>query len=364
MSEARILFRHIAIRNVRNLHHVELEPAERVNVISGRNGQGKTSLLEALYFLATTRSFRTERPQELVTEGAELASVRARIVEGREERTQRAILGPRTRKFFVDDRAAPRLSSYATTTPVVAFHPGDLELVSGAEVARRRLLDRVALYVEPLSGYHRRCYQKAQRERQRSLEMRGAASQDLEAYERIMAEHGALLTRYRAEAARQLTTALGDAFSEIATPELSVGVAYRPGGSADREHFEQELYRHRTSDLRAGSARFGPQRDALELSIDGKSARHRASQGQQRILTLALKVAELSCVKSARQVHPVLLLDDVSSELDADRTEAVYRLLGRSESQIFVTTTRPELFATPSTEGRKDFTVEAGDLDP
>ena len=100
-------------------------------------------------------------------------------------------------------------------------------------------------------------------------------------------------------------------------------------------------------DLRRGSASFGPQRDDLELSVEGRSARRHASQGQQRMLSLALKVAELDCVRQARGAHPILLLDDVSSELDAQRFEAVFTMLRDVPSQVFVTTPRPELFVMP-----------------
>jgi DNA replication and repair protein RecF len=115
-------------------------------------------------------------------------------------------------------------------------------------------------------------------------------------------------------------------------------------------------------DTRQRAASFGPQRDELQLVVDGRSARHHASQGQQRILTLALKVAELECVRDARRAHPVLLLDDVSSELDPARTGAVYDFLRETQSQVFVTTTRPELFPTPGVSGleRADWRLVSG----
>ena len=108
----------------------------------------------------------------------------------------------------------------------------------------------------------------------------------------------------------------------------------------------------------------GLSRDEIELVVDGRSARHHASQGQQRILTLSLKVAELSCVRDARRAHPVLLLDDVSSELDPARTGAVYAFLRENSSQVFVTTTRPELFPTPGASSleRADWQLVSGVL--
>jgi DNA replication and repair protein RecF len=117
-------------------------------------------------------------------------------------------------------------------------------------------------------------------------------------------------------------------------------------------------------DRRRRAATFGPHKDELELVLDGRAARKHASQGQHRILTLSLKLAELSTIREARQAHPLLLLDDVSSELDPTRIGLVYDFLRESQSQVFVTTTRPDLFVTPGLgpDERHDYRLEAGCL--
>lgn len=352
------------MRTFRNIASLDLEPAPRLNVIAGDNGQGKTSLLEALYFVATSRSFRADRLRELVQEGAEHGFVRAWIEESGLRREQRATAGPGSRSLLIDGKRPPRLSAYATRTPVVVFHPGDLELASGSASVRRTLLDRVALFVDPTSGDDRLRYTRALRERQRTLEERGTTAPELDAFEHLMAEHGARFSRARAAAARAIAAALSPAFARMAAPDLRLGVDYVPGGSEDPVLFQTELAKRRAQDLRRRKASFGPQRDELELGIDGRSARHHASQGQQRILALALKIAELDCVRQARRAHPVLLLDDVSSELDPTRTGAVYEFLRDTQSQVFVTTTRPELFTTPDVVAgeRADWTISGGQI--
>jgi DNA replication and repair protein RecF len=158
--------------------------------------------------------------------------------------------------------------------------------------------------------------------------------------------------------------ALAPAFARMAAGDLVLNVEYVPGGSADSSEAETRLVENRRSDLRRKSARFGPHRDDVAFQLDGRTARRHASQGQQRILTLALKSAELECVRQARGAHPVLLLDDVSSELDPTRIGAVYSFLRDTPSQVFVTTTRPELFVTPGigAEDRADWRLESGDL--
>ena len=181
-----------------------------------------------------------------------------------------------------------------------------------------------------------------------------------------MAVHGAELGRAREEAAARLVAALRPLFARMAAPGLQFDARFVAGGSLDAGELESELTRRREQDLRRRSATYGPHRDDLDVRLDGRSVRRHASQGQQRILTLALKGAELECVRQARGAEPVLLLDDVSSELDPTRTGAVYEFLHETPSQVFVTTTRPELFVThglPAGE-RADFRLVGGVLSP
>jgi len=357
-------FQHVSVRSFRNLTKVEIEPADRLNVVAGDNGQGKTSLLEALYVTATTRSFRSDRVKDVVRDGDEFATTIARIVEAGQIYEQRSVIGKNARSFLLDGRKADRLAVFATRTPVVVFHPGDISLVSGSAALRRTLLDRVALHADHDSGDDRSRYTRALRERQRVLDERGARAADLDVFEQLMSDHGTRFARARRAAADRLIAALEPAFSKTAGRDLELVATYRPGGCEDADEFRRELRDARERDARRHCATFGPQRDELYLELNGRSSRNHASQGQQRILTLAVKLAELTCVREARGAHPVLLLDDVSSELDPKRTGAVYDFLRSTESQVFVTTTRPELFSTPgiTPEERADWRLDSGIL--
>jgi DNA replication and repair protein RecF len=152
----------------------------------------------------------------------------------------------------------------------------------------------------------------------------------------------------------------------MAAPELQSSFRYLAGGSQEVSVFAQQLAERRNKDLARGAITYGPSRDDLELLIDGRSAKSFASQGQQRLLTLALKIAELKCVRDVTEMEPMLLLDDVSSELDSERTAAVFRFLSHCRSQIFVTTTRPDLFEKVQSESgvRADFRLHQGSLVP
>lgn len=362
----RLLVTRLRVRDFRNIAELSIEPAPRFNVIAGDNGQGKTSLLEAIYGAATSRSFRTERLKELQGEGTSFARVDLDVLEGAQRRIQRLTVSGQGRAVFVDEQRPATLSAYATLTPVVVFHPGDLELTMGGAKARRDLVDRVALFTDPGVADDRRRYRQALKDRQQILETRGERAPELDAYETLVARHGARLSSARARAVELLASDAEPAFRRLAALELSLGMCYAPGGSSDEAAARAELAARRANDRRRRLATFGPHKDDLELSLEGRSARRHASQGQHRILSLTLKVAELAAIRRARGAHPILLLDDVSSELDPTRIGAVYGFLSDSESQVFVTTTRPELFHTPGAgpETRRDYRLQAGALMP
>ncbi len=354
----------LELRDFRNVHRLSLTPAPRFNVIAGDNGQGKTSLLEALYCVATSRSFRTERLKELRKDGAEFARVDAQIDEGDQVRTQRVTVSDAGRAVFCDEQRAERLADYAVRTPMVVFHPGDLELTMGGATRRRDLLDRVGMFSDAAAADDRSRYRHALRERQKVLELRGERAPELDAYEQLVAKHGARLGQIRQRASQALAREAEPGFRRLTASSLELEMRYRPGGDLDEARFREELGARRGSDRRRHAATFGPHKDDLELFIDGRPARKHASQGQHRILTLTLKLAELAAIREARGSHPILLLDDVSSELDPTRIGAVFDFLSSSPSQVFVTTTRPELFQTPgaSASDRRDYVLLGGAL--
>jgi len=365
VASTALLIERLRLKDFRNIAELSFEPAPRFNVISGDNGQGKTSLLEAIYCLATTRSFRTDQVKELRRDGAAFARVDAELRDGDQHRSQRLTLSDEGRGVYVDEQRAARLSEYAIRTPVVVFHPGDLELTMGAAGARRDLLDRVGLFGDPALLDDRRRYRQALRERQKVLELRGERAPELVAYETLLALHGARLSQSRARAAEELARASQFGFRRLAAADLTLQIAYKAGGSCSEEEFRTELAARRATDRRRHAASYGPHKDDLALHVGGRPARKTASQGQHRILALSLKLGELHAIQRARGAHPLLLLDDVSSELDPARIGAVQAFLQDSRSQVFVTTTRSELFQTPgaSPADRRDYRLRAGQLE-
>jgi DNA replication and repair protein RecF len=368
-----LVLEHLAIRDVRNLARVEFDPAPRLNVICGNNGQGKTSILEGIYLLATSRSFRTAKLQEVVGHNADCASVRGTFgdhsgsAERLAARTQSVGLQTGRRELRIDDEPPASLAHYATRSPVVVFDPSQMAMSTGPAAGRRRLLDRVTLFADVSLGAHRSRYNRALKARQRLLQPGGAtpaSTDELNAFEALLATHGAAITVAREQACEQLASELCTAFERIAEPGLRLTASYKPGGSTDPSEARHELASRRRGDAQRRRAGFGPHLDDLDVRIDGHPARAVGSQGQHRAITLALKMAELGCIAAARGLLPVFLLDDVSSELDPDRSQALLDYLATVRCQIFVTTTRRDLVVAPALGGmdRLDLRVEAGSV--
>jgi DNA replication and repair protein RecF len=356
----------LSVRALRNLTSVDVALGPRLNVLFGDNGQGKTNLLEAVYILATSRSFRTSRLSELVGSG-QTASVRARVRDNGEVRDQSVGVQSGMRAVRIDGKRPATLAAYAVRTPVVVFHPGVIGLSAGSGTDRRRLLDRLALYLSPASLAEAESYTKASRARQRVLELRGEAAFDLAGWEELMVHHGLALSDAREGAGERLRPLAVAAFKRMGPPGVTFDACYQRSAPNDAEAFRALLARSRSQDRVRGSASVGPHRDDLALELGGRPVRGIASQGQHRAVILALELAEMEVITEAHHVRPILLLDDVSSELDRERTGALFRTLGEGDGQVIVTTTRPELVDTADFFGaadRRDFTVVAGRIAP
>jgi DNA replication and repair protein RecF len=355
-----------AARSFRNLASISIEPSPHFNVVSGDNGQGKTSLLEAIYVACTSRSFRAARMNEIVAHGEEIASVRARVNEAGDDREQSVGLRGGSRVVRIDGKRPATLADYAVRTPAIAFHPGLLALSMGGGSERRRLLDRIALYVSPGSLAEGAAYTRAMRERQRTLEVRGTTAADLSEWEALVARHGTAVSNARADAARLLAAATTAVFDSIGPVGVRLDVSYSRSAPSDEASFRSELALRRPADARRRAASIGPHRDDLKLDLGGHAMRGFASQGQHRAAVLSLELGEIEVVARSRGTRPILLLDDVSSELDLERTTALLTFVREQEGQVFLTTTRPDLIDSSLFAGaaeRRDFRVVAGHVD-
>jgi DNA replication and repair protein RecF len=343
-----VLLRRLTLSNFRNYSVLSLEPPAGLNVFVGSNAQGKSNLLEGIAMLGTGKSFRTKRDADTIRMACDVAMVRgnARTRAGDVELAcsiERAQRG--TRKAYTLNANAVRYATYLGRVRIVTFVPADLQLAGGMPSARRAFLNGALAQSEPSYYFELARYRKALV--QRNAMLRGAVALDadlLEIYDATLLESGTRIMLARDALVRRLAEIAAAAHARLAAQErldlrydpdvASESLAPQAVGAAfaARLRASAEVERARKTTV------VGPHRDDLRLLLGGEPLGTYGSQGQQRTAVLALKVAEYSVMRERSGEAPLLLLDDVLSELDEERADAFLHEIGEYE-QAFVTAT-------------------------
>lgn len=332
--------RRLWLTDFRNHGHDELELPPGLTAVTGPNGAGKTALLEAIGFLSTLSSFRGATGDLLVRSGANAAVVRGEVErDGRELLIECEISAGRTVAQLNRQRGARR-RDLLDALRVSVFTPDDLVLVKGGPGERRRFLDDAMVQLRPRDDALRLELERVLRQRNTLLKQAGGRLTEevgltLDVWDQKLAAVGEEIGARRAEIATALAPLVTEAYGRLAGVPVEVGVTHRPSwaGSAD---LATALAAARDEDLRRRVSTVGPHRDDIELVLGGLPARTQASQGEQRSLALALRLGVHRLVADRVGVPPVLLLDDVFSELDAGHSRALIELL--PEGQALLTT--------------------------
>lgn len=353
----------LSVRGFRNLAPLELTPGPRFNVIHGDNGAGKSSLLEAVHYLVSLTSFRHARTEDLVRLGEATARLDARISgEVLPRRFTVELDRQAARKVEIDGKRPRSIAHYHVAVKGVVFHPGELVLATGGAEGRRAYLDRILAQMDTVYATTRATYEKALRSRNRLLKAEVVDKRQVVAFDELLAASGDVLVRCRRELAADLAPRVERAFSEVVGEEVPLTVRYAPRVDGDARALREALARSYEKDRARGFTAEGPHADDLALAVRDVAARHHASQGQHRVMVLALKIAELDVLAARTGRVPILLLDDLSSELDRERNARFFRLLARMGGQVFLTTTHPELIRLE--EACQAFAVRAGVVTP
>ncbi|MCG8555153.1 MAG: DNA replication and repair protein RecF, partial [Proteobacteria bacterium] len=320
-----------------------IDPGPGFNLFCGDNGQGKSNLLEAVDYVACLRSFRGAGTADLIQRGRECATLAMSVQDNGPPRTQRVLLQrAHGRRLSVDGKRPRSRSAYFKGCQAVLFHPGDNQLVLGSPEGRRAFLDRILEQIDPTYASALTTYQRALRSRNRLLRQPPAARPAVQSYDPLLASAGAVLGASRALLVEALGAALEPSFRQISGDGLAISARYLPRVEPRVELLARALAEDFDKDTARGFTGRGPHADELELRLNDEPARHHASQGQQRTIVLALKLAELRYFETCTGRRPLLLLDDVSSELDPIRSQRFFGLLRELAGQVFVTTTRRE----------------------
>jgi DNA replication and repair protein RecF len=333
--------RHLHLKGLRCWQDLEWSPDAEVHLLVGANGAGKTSVLEAIHLAAQLRPPHGLRWRELIPQGTETGFLGARI-EGSAGFSDVRIGFDRAERRIKIDEQTPRSSgAFAALHPVVFFRPGDLSLVQGGPKGRRRLLDSVA---EQVFADHRDLcgrYAQALSARNALLRPRARGGDLLGLWSQEAARYGAALISNRAQAAELFSVDLQPAYEAICDAKEALVARYRPcvSGDAPAAALEELWLQNLDRDRRHGYTSLGPHSEDWELRLDGRNLRQRASQGQQRSAVLACRLAQVDLI-AKRKHPPILLLDDITGELDDQRTEALFSRLLCGAGQVFITATR------------------------
>lgn len=335
------ILRTLSLRNFRNYEALEWAIAPGVNLLIGSNAQGKTNALEAIHLLGTGRLLRPGRESNAIRSGADGYRVRGTVEPGG------TVLGvdhssEARKRASLNDVGLPRASDLMGRLPVVSFSPSDLEIVSSEPGARRLFLDSILAQLFPAYLRHLSLFKRALEQRNALLKLAATQSvgdSEFEPWESELASHGFGIMESRQRFIDRLSLATEAAHREIA-PNECLALQYEPKSHAKgQEELLQEVAEWRSADIRRGSTSIGPHRDDLALMVNEADARTFGSQGQQRTVAIALKLGSLEVFATERGEPPMLLLDDVFSELDRGRRECLISAAKRFSCQAVLTST-------------------------
>ncbi len=336
----------IALNGFRNYEWETADFAPGTNVIAGANAQGKTNLLEAVYLLSAGRSFRTRFDRELIGFGFSAAELLAEVYSHEREQSVRLVLQPGQAKKIQVNGVKKTAGELSRTLNAVLFCPDDLNLIKEGAAVRRRLMDNAISQIRPRYGEVLAEFNRLYEHKSRILKdwhEKPSLLDTLDEFSDAMARASAHLIRYRYSFAERLNTAAAPIHREFSGEGESLGLRYctvstvkDPGAGVKEIYYDicEHQEKHRQAELEAGQCLTGAHKDDLEISINGRPARSFASQGQTRTAALSLKLAEREIFLAETGEYPILLLDDVLSELDVRRQEFVLNRIGGGQTLI------------------------------
>ena len=353
----------VACLNWRNIPECDIPLCDGINVLWGMNAQGKSNILECIYFFARGRSFRGAKEKELVRFGCDYSVSRIDFLrDGYKKNTSLEAVIPLSGKKKLTRNDAPLSSAEMMGTfRAVLFCPSNLTIVSGGPLERRTFLDVAISQLSPKYLHHVRRYSRLLAERNALLKRAAAGgnvtAEEWEVYAEAMSESAAWIAAFRKEYTDMLNSAViryfrgmtdgreapSLTYSSQALAETMPSPLTHPGDEPDKAVLVSRLTENIEREIAAGSSLYGTHKDDVEISLNGKEAKLYASQGQQRSIVLSMKLAEAEIAREIGGEFPVILLDDVFSELDEERRNYILSSLGGGDRQIIITSCEPDI---------------------
>ena len=366
--------KHFIAQNYRNLQQFEVDFDPNVNIFIGQNAQGKTNLLEAIYFLALTRSHRTSNDKELIAFGKDYANVSGHIYKSQIDLSLRVLITTKGKKVWVNRVEQAKLSKYVGQLNAILFSPEDLDLIKGAPNLRRRFMDQEFGQISAEYLYFAGKYKQVLQQKNNYLKQlaKGEAHDTmfLEVLSDQLAGVAAEIIVRRFQFLNYLDQYARDAYAHISTSAEKLEVIYRPSVKeiSVKDSVEEVYHKvlnnfqnNQKLEILKGTTLSGPHRDDIDFELDGKNAHLYGSQGQQRTIALSIKLAEIQLVHQLTDEYPLLLLDDVMSELDHNRQSALLNYI-HGKTQTFITTTDLEGISWEIIKKPKIYRIKSGQI--
>lgn len=351
ISNRQIKIESLYLRQFRKLADRRFDFAPGVNVLVGPNAQGKTTVLEALYFLITGRSFRTSRLSDLFQTGSSRFDLACDFIKGDSPTRLTVSVEPDLKQITYHDTRSNSLNVLLGLIVGSVMTPDDSHLIKGSPQVRREFIDTQISETDPLYSWHLSRYQRAMKQRNALLKARQLTT--CESWEHEMAVSAAYIHKSRQEAVKLLEAYFQIVYSRLQASEEKVGISFVSQGPED-EDLDEEFFRKQWAKLRErethlGYTSLGPHKDDLEILIHDKAAKAYASEGQKQTLLSALKLAEWRRLYEMGEEMPLFMIDDVGLGLDRTRRERLFKEVA-SMGQVFITTTDArDLADTPIT---------------
>jgi DNA replication and repair protein RecF len=364
----------LALKNYRNYDSTSVEFENKVNVILGENAQGKTNIMESIYVLAMAKSHRTTTDKDLIRWDQEYARIDGRIQKKNSSLPLQLIISKKGKKAKFNHIEQRKLSQYIGNMNVVMFAPEDLNLVKGSPQVRRRFIDMEIGQVSPIYLHDMSQYQKILQQRNHFLKMMQIKKQTDQAMLEVLTEQfidmAVKVVTKRFEFLRLLQKWAEPVHKGISRGLEQLEIAYKPSVDVleDQElskmkvSFEEKFSKLRNREVERGTTLFGPHRDDLQFFVNGRDVQTFGSQGQQRTTALSVKLAEIELIHSEIHEYPILLLDDVLSELDDYRQSHLLNTI-QGRVQTFVTTTSVDGIHHQTLKEASMFEVVSGQIE-
>lgn len=358
----------IDIYNFRNYERAFIEFSDKMNIFIGNNGEGKTNILESIYVLAITKSHRSYIDKNLINNSKDIMKLSSNVFYANNNHKLELVMNNKGKRVSINNLMYKKISDYISNLVVVLFSPDDLDLIKGSPTTRRKFLNIEIGQLDNKYLYYLNDYNNLLKQRNeylKSITINTVDTTYLDIIDEKLVEKALYVYKYRYDFIKDINRFIKIVFSDLSNSYFEIKYINNFDNSDFdfniKEKFLKKLKSNLKRDILTGGTSFGPQRDDFEFFLDKKNVRDYGSQGQQRLCILTLKFAEVELLCEKRGEYPILLLDDIFSELDISKRNSIIKYLDKGV-QVFITSTDLNDIDKTLLSNSKIFNIENGNI--